>query len=100
MRDPCYAWQRSDAFVDIPGQDYDDLVLTGSGTQPPPDLDTAPTMKPAKLPHGHGKQKLEQTGVPAALPYTSVERLRLKDGKYLPLQDTDMTIPGMERSSD
>jgi hypothetical protein len=97
MRDPCYAWQRSDAFVDVPGQDYDDLVLTGSGTQPPPDLDTAPSVK---LPHGHGKQQPGTPGVPAALPYTSVERLRMREGKYVPLPDTDTTIPGIERDSD
>jgi hypothetical protein len=93
LRDPCYAWQRADAFVDVPGQDYDDLVLTGSGTQPPPDLDTLPKGKPAKLTHGHGKQKTELPAVPAAIPYASVERLRFRDGKYLPLPDTDATIP-------
>ena len=38
LRDPCYAWQRADTFIAVPGQDYDDLVLTGSGTQPPPEI--------------------------------------------------------------
>jgi hypothetical protein len=91
LRDPCYAWQRADTFADVPGQDYDDLVLTGNGTQPRPDLDTSPRMKPARL--SRGKQKPELASVPAALPYTSVERLRFRDGKYLPMQDTDTTIP-------
>ena len=92
MRDPCYAWQRADTFADIPGQDYDDLVLTGSGTQPPPDLDTSLRMRPVKVVHGQGKQSAS-SAVPAGLPYTSVERLRFRDGKYLPMQDTDTTIP-------
>ena len=41
----------------------------------------------------HGKQKPEPPAVPAAIPYTSVERLRFRDGKYLPIPDTDTTIP-------
>ena len=93
LRDPCYAWQRTDTFVPVPAQDYADLVLTGSGTQPPPDLDTRPKTKSARLAHGHGKQKPEPPAIPAAIPYTSVERLRFKDGKYFPLPDTDTTIP-------
>lgn len=89
LRDPCYAWQRTDRFADVPGQDYDDLVLTGSGTQPPPDLDTA--LRPARA--AHGKQKPSAPAEPAPIPYTSVERLRFKEGKYVPMQDTDTTIP-------
>jgi hypothetical protein len=90
LRDPCYAWQRADAFADVPGQDYDDLVLTGSGTQPPRDLDTPSKAKPARK---HAKQMTEPPAVPSAIPYTSVERLRFKDGKYVPIPDTDTTIP-------
>jgi hypothetical protein len=90
LRDPCYAWQRTDALVPVLGQDYDDLVLTGSGTQPPPEPEAVRTAKPARL---HGKQKPEPPPVPAAIPYTSVERLRFRDGKYTPLPDTDATIP-------
>lgn len=93
LRDPCYAWQRSDTFVAVPGQDYYDLVLTGSGTQPPPDLDTPAKAKSGKLTRGHGKQKPEPPAVPAAIPYTSVERLRFRDGTYTPIPDTDTTIP-------
>ena len=98
LRDPCYAWHRVDAFADVPGQDYDDLVLTGSGTQPPPDLDTSPKARPAKP--SHDRQKSEPSAVPAALPYTSVERLRFRDGKYQPMPDTDTTIPAHEIDGD
>jgi hypothetical protein len=90
LRDPCYAWQRADTFTAVPGQDYDDLVLTGNGTQPPPETDTA---KPAKTTRVHGKQKPEPPPAPTAIPYTSVERLRFRDGRYLPVPDTDTTIP-------
>jgi len=90
LRDPCYAWQRTDALVPVLGQDYDDLVLTASGTQPPPEIDSARTEKVART---HGKQKPEPPPVPAAVPYTTVERLRFRDGKYVPLPDTDATIP-------
>jgi hypothetical protein len=93
LRDPCYAWQRTDALVPVPGQDYYDLVLTGSGTQPPPELETPSKTKPAKLARGHGKQQPEPPAVPAAIPYTSVERLRFRDGKYVPIADTDTTVP-------
>ena len=88
LREPCYAWQRADTLVAIPGQDYDDLVLTGSGTQPPPDATKAE--KPTRV---RGKHKPEPPTVPAAIPYTSVERLRFRDGKYVPLPDTDATVP-------
>jgi hypothetical protein len=91
MRDPCYAWQRADTLEPVPGQDYDDLVLTGSGTQPPPDLDTRPKVKPAKI--AHGKQPPQPPPPPTAIPYTSVERLRFRDGKYVPLPDTDTALP-------
>jgi hypothetical protein len=90
LRDPCYAWQRTDTLVPVPGQDYDDLVLTGSGTQPPPEVDSEKTAKPARI---HGRQKPEPPAVPAAIPYTSVERLRFRDGKYVPVPDTDTTVP-------
>ena len=90
LRDPCYAWQRADTFTAVPGQDYDDLVLTGNGTQPPPETDTA---KPAKTARVHGKQKPEPPPAPAAIPYTSVERLRFRDGSYVPVPDTDTTVP-------
>jgi hypothetical protein len=78
-------------LVAVPGQDYDDLVLTGSGTQPPPDLDVPPKAKPAR--HVRGKQPPQPPAVPAAIPYTSVERLRFKDAEYVPLPDTDTAIP-------
>ena len=91
LQDPCYAWQRADALVEVPGQDYDDLVLTGSGTQPPPDIEAPPKVTPAR--RVHGKQPPEPPPVPAAIPYTSVERLRFNDGKYVPLPDTDTSIP-------
>jgi hypothetical protein len=90
LREPCYAWQRADTLVPIPGQDYDDLVLTGSGTQPPPEADVAKAAKPTRV---RGKHKPEPPTVPAAIPYTSVERLRFRDGKYVPLPDTDATVP-------
>jgi hypothetical protein len=90
LRDPCYAWQRTDTLVPVPGQDYDDLVLTGSGTQPPPEVDSEKTAKPTRI---HGRQKPEPPAVPAAIPYTSVERLRFRDGKYVPVPDTDTTVP-------
>jgi hypothetical protein len=90
LREPCYAWQRPDNLVPVPGQDYDDLVLTGSGTQPPPEIEPAKVAKPTTL---HGRHKPEPPAVPAAIPYTSVERLRFRDGKYVPLPDTDATIP-------
>jgi hypothetical protein len=89
LRDPCYAWQRADAFAAVPGQDYDDLVLTANGTQPPPDLDE-PKVRLAN--HGHGKQN-PAPAPPAAIPFTSVERLRFKDGKYVPMPDTDTSVP-------
>ena len=90
LRDPCYAWQRADTLVPVPGQDYDDLVLTGSGTQPPPEANAAKVTKPTRV---RGKHKPEPPAVPAAIPYTSVERLRFRDGKYVPLPDTDATVP-------
>jgi hypothetical protein len=90
LRDPCYAWQRADTLVSVPGQDYDDLVLTGSGTQPPPEANAAKVTKPTRV---RGKHKPEPSTVPAAIPYTSVERLRFRDGKYVPLPDTDATVP-------
>jgi hypothetical protein len=90
LRDPCFAWQRADTLVPVPGQDYDDLVLTGSGTQPPPEIESGKAAKPTRV---HGRQKPEPPAVPAAIPYTSVERLRFRDGKYVPLPDTDATVP-------
>jgi hypothetical protein len=90
LRDPCYAWQRTDTLEAVPGQDYGDLILTGSGTQPPPEIESR---KPAKSTRGHGKQQPEPPAIPAAIPYTSVERLRFRDGKYVPLPDTDTTVP-------
>ncbi len=93
LRDPCYAWQRADTLVPVPGQEYNDLVLTGSGTQPPPDLEMPPKVKPAKLIRGHGKQKPEPPAAPAAIPFTSVERLRFRDGRYVPVAETDTTVP-------
>jgi hypothetical protein len=85
LRDPCYAWQRTDSFAAVPGQDYDDLVLAAAGTQPPPEIDKA---KAALIRHAHGKLNLTTTA-PAAIPYTGVERFRFKDGKYVPMPDTD-----------
>lgn len=90
LRDPCYAWQRAESFAAVPGQDYDDLVLTGSGTQPPPDLDK-PEARPAR--RTRGRQAVPPPAAPAAIPYTAVERLRFQDGKYVPLPDTDTAIP-------
>lgn len=90
LRDPCYARQRTDTFEAVPGQDYEDLVLTGSGTQPPPETESR---KPAKSTRSRGKQQPEPPTIPAAIPYTSVERLRFRDGKYVPLPDTDTTVP-------
>lgn len=90
LRDPCYAWQRTEALEAVPGQDYEDLILTGSGTQPPPETESG---KPANSRRDHGKQQPEPPPIPAAIPYTSVERLRFRDGKYVPLPDTDTTVP-------
>jgi hypothetical protein len=93
LRDPCYSWQRVDTFADVPGQDYDDLVLTGSGTQPPPEVNK--DLKPATLPHGKTPATPAE---PAPIPYTSVERLRFKEGKYVPLPGTDTSIPAQDDS--
>jgi hypothetical protein len=90
LREPCYAWQRVDTLVPVPSQDYDDLVLTGSGTQPPPETESAKAAKPTRA---HGRQKPQPLPVPSAIPYTSVERLRFRDGRYVPLPDTDATVP-------
>ncbi len=90
LREPCYAWQRADALVPVPGQDYNDLALTGSGTQLPPESDATKAARPARV---HGKHQPEPPPVPAAIPYTSVERLRFRDGRYAPLPDTDTTVP-------
>jgi hypothetical protein len=90
LRDPCYAWQRTDTLEAVPGQDYEDLILTGSGTQPPPETESR---KPASSTRSHGKKQPEPPAIPAAIPYTSVERLRFRDGKYVPLPDTDTFIP-------
>jgi hypothetical protein len=90
LRDPCYSWQRTDTLEAVPGQDYEDLILTGSGTQPPPQTESR---KPAKSTRSHGKQQPEPPTIPAAIPYTSVERLRFRDGKYVPLPDTGTTVP-------
>jgi hypothetical protein len=90
LREPCYAWQRVDTLVPVPSQDYDDLVLTGSGTQPPPETESAKAAKPTRA---HGRQKPQPSPVPSAIPYTSVERLRFRDGRYVPLPDTDATVP-------
>jgi hypothetical protein len=89
LRDPCYSWQRTDTFVSVPGQDYDDLVLTGGGTQAPPQLNKP---KPVPVRRIRGKQA-QPPAAPIAIPYTSVERLRFRDGKYVPLPDTDTFIP-------
>lgn len=89
LRDPCYAWQRQDSFAPVPGQDYDDLVLAGSGTQPAPEADI--TKKPI-VAHVHSKHT-PAPPTPEVLSYTSVERLRFRDGKYVPLPDTDATVP-------
>ncbi len=89
LGDACYAWQRADAFVAVPGQDYDDLTLTGSGTQPAPQptpkTDLAPTAKSMHI-RVHGKQKPAPPPPPQTLPFTTVERLRFRDGKYVPLE--------------
>jgi len=90
LRDPCYSWQRADSFVAVPGQDYDDLVLTGSGTEPPQDDES----KPASIRRAQGRHNRLPSTARTAIPYTSVERLRFKDGKYVPLPDTDTFIPG------
>jgi hypothetical protein len=90
LRDPCYAWQRTDTLEAVPGQDYGDLILTGSGTQPPPQTESR---KPARSTRSRGKQQPEPPAIPAAIPFTSVERLRFRDGKYVPLPDTDATVP-------
>lgn len=81
LRDPCYSWRRTDSFADVPGQDYDDLVLTGSGTQPAPP------------PPASSKRKQAEPPAPAVVPYTAVERLRFREGQYEPLPDTNTSIP-------
>jgi hypothetical protein len=55
-------------------------------------------VKPAKT--SHGKQQAGPAASPAALPYKSVERLRFRDGKYVPMADTDTTIPAHETDGD
>ncbi len=82
MRDPCYAWQRAIAFVAVPGQQYDDLTVTSSGTQLPPEI-ASPAAKLVKVAHAHGKTP--PPPAPQAIPFAGVERLRFHDGRYTPL---------------
>jgi hypothetical protein len=92
-REPCYAWQRKDALVEVPGQDYDDLVLTGSGTKPAPEpeLPLKGQARPAATRRGKAAPLPEP--LPAVIPYTAVERLRFRDAEYVPLPDTDTAVP-------
>ena len=92
MLEPCYAWQRNDALVSVPGQDYDDLVLTGSGTMPAPEPQLPPQRQPKVAPR-RGKATPPPAPAPAVVPYTAVERLRFRDAEYAPLPDTDTTVP-------
>lgn len=93
MQDACYAWQRVDSYVSVPAQDYDDLVLTGSGTQPAPEDAAAKVGAPpaSTRQHRHGKQI--PAPPPQTAPFTAMERLRFREGKYVPLPDTDTTTP-------
>lgn len=84
LRDPCYAWQRAISFAAVPGQEYDDLVLTASGTQLPPEQAPAPETRPARA---HGRPIPQPPAPePQAVPFTSVERLRFREGRYVPLE--------------
>ncbi len=85
MREPCYAWQRALAFVAVPGQQYDDLTLSASGTQLPPETTAAPP-KPSPA----GRKRQPPAPEPQAIPFTEVERLRFRNGRYVPLP-TDET---------
>jgi hypothetical protein len=91
LQEPCYAWERKDALVEVPGQDYDDLVLTGSGTIPAPQPKLQ-TQGPAKVAARRGKAAPPQPP-PAVIPYSAVERLRFRDAEYVPLPDTDTSVP-------
>jgi hypothetical protein len=92
MREPCYAWERKDALVSVPGQDYDDLVLSGSGTIPAPQPKLPPKGQ-AKAAKRRGKAAPPPEPAPAVVPYTAVERLRFRDAVYVPLPDTDTSLP-------
>lgn len=93
MREPCYAWQRNDTLVEVPGQDYHDLVLTGSGTIPAPQPKLPPKAQ-AKVATRRGKAAAPSPEPPpAVVPYTAVERLRFRDAVYVPLPDTDTSVP-------
>ena len=96
LRDACYSWQEADAFVAVPAQDYDDLTLTASGTQPAPESDAEPAKTAAasraKPTHRHAKQQ-PAPPPPQTLPFTGVERLRFRDGAYTPLPDSQLTAP-------
>lgn len=85
LRDPCYAWERSLAFVAVPGQQYDDLTISASGTQLPPESASPRAAKPAGLVRPHSKG--QPAPPPQAIPFTSVERYRFRDGHYQPLTE-------------
>ena len=89
LREACYGWQRADTFTPVPGQEYDDLTLTSSGTRPAPEA-PAPVAaaRPAKPVHAHGKIKAAPVPpAPELLPVTGVEHLRFRDGKYVSIPD-------------
>lgn len=88
LRDPCYAWQRAIAFVPVPGQQYDDLTVTTTGTQLPPEtLSTPSHARPTASARPRGKS--QPAPAPQAIPFTGMERYRFRDGHYQPLATED-----------
>ena len=85
LREPCYALQRTDALVGVPGQQYDDLTITASGTEPPSQGEPPPPGNAA-----HRREKIEPPlPEPQAVPVTDVERFRFREGRYVPLETND-----------
>ncbi len=94
LRDPCYAWQRADTSSPFPAR------TTTIWCSPAVALSLRRISirrrrrKPAKLTQGHGRPKPEPSAVPTAIPYTSVERLRFRDGRYIPAPGHGHDYPG------
>ena len=106
LREACYGWQRVDTFTPAPGQEYDDLTLTSSGTQPAPETAT-PEMATTEI--ATPKTATRETATPRmATPKTTPQsatrpargRGRMKDkGNAPPAPPPPTVIPvtGVER---
>jgi hypothetical protein len=84
LRDPCYAWQRAITFASVPGQEYDDLVLTATGTRLPPERNPSAEAKSVR-----GRRRVAPPPPELhSVPFSSMERLRFREGRYV-LLDTE-----------